>query len=100
MAEVKKIWQVAERDADDFVDAYTVADDYLLDNRLLPFDIEASRAHAEMLEKMGILTGEELAELTRALDAILPERDKGNFEIKVEHEDCHIAIEEFLTERC
>jgi argininosuccinate lyase len=36
--------------------AYTAGEDYLLDNRLVPYDIKASSAHADMLAQRGLLS--------------------------------------------
>ncbi|MDD9953180.1 MAG: argininosuccinate lyase [Candidatus Woesearchaeota archaeon] len=81
---------------DDTILAFTVGNDYIIDKELLPFDIAASKAHAAMLAKIGVLTGEELEKLTAELDVILTNKD---FEIKLEDEDCHTAIENHLTEK-
>ncbi len=37
--------------------SYTAGDDYLLDNRLVRYDIQASIAHAEMLAAAGPVVG-------------------------------------------
>ena len=41
------------------------------DVRLAPYDIRGSIAHARMLGKQGIVSGEEAAELVRGLAAVL-----------------------------
>src|ERR1700686_1917470 len=40
------------------------------DQRLLPFELAASRAHANALEHAGVLSSEELSEIVRALEKI------------------------------
>lgn len=55
----KKIWQIGENKLDSLVEAFTVGDDYILDQELLPYDIKASIAHAEMLLKIGIINDKE-----------------------------------------
>jgi argininosuccinate lyase len=40
------------------------------DQRLLPFELAASRAHANALEHAGVLSSEELSEIVKALGEI------------------------------
>jgi argininosuccinate lyase len=68
------------------------------DLRLAPYDIDQSRAHARMLARCGVLTGEEAGELERGLEALRDELDTGRFEVKADDEDVHMAIERRLTE--
>ena len=68
------------------------------DWRLAPYDIEQSVAHARMLERCGIVTSEELAELERGLAEVRAEIDDDRFEILPDDEDVHMAIERRLTE--
>ncbi|MFA6171328.1 MAG: lyase family protein [Patescibacteria group bacterium] len=96
-AKSKKIWQTTGDELDSMVEAYTVGDDYLMDQLLLPYDIEASLAHAEMLKTIGILSGPELKKARLGLYKILTEYKKGNFIIRQGQEDGHMAIEEYLT---
>ncbi len=79
--------------------SYTVGEDPELDMELLPYDIEASLAHAKMLEKIGILDAEEHAEIAVALGKIKELHAEGKFSIAEGQEDMHTAIEEFLTEK-
>lgn len=79
------------------VEAFTVGEDHLLDLRLLPYDLTASRVHAEALVHAGVLDEGECARLQEALDEILTRWKAGEFEILPEQEDCHTAIEEFLA---
>ncbi len=78
---------------------FTVGNDYLLDMNLLKHDIAASIAHAEMLEKIGILTNDELARLKKGLNEIDELHKKGKFKISLQEEDCHTAIENYLTKK-
>ncbi|MBW2524786.1 MAG: argininosuccinate lyase [Deltaproteobacteria bacterium] len=87
-------------DLDAQVARFTVGNDYLLDQRLVPYDCRASRVHAEMLERTGVLTADELAQLLAGLEAIEHSHARGEFVIRPEDEDCHTAIERVLTERC
>ncbi len=70
----------------------------MYDRKLYKEDIEGSLAHATMLEKQGILTTEELAQIERGLQTILKEIESGMFEWKISDEDLHMGIEKRLTE--
>ena len=52
------LWDKGES-PDKEVEDYTVGNDYLLDLELLPYDCQASIAHAKTLAKTGIITQEE-----------------------------------------
>ncbi len=43
---------------------------FAFDQRLLPFEVEASRAHARALEHAGVLSAEELGEIVQGLEKI------------------------------
>ncbi len=98
---MKKIWQKAGgQQVDPLVESYTIGNDYLLDMELIPFDARASRAHAKMLKKIGILSASELAKLLKGLEQIESLSSAGKFHVRKDQEDGHTAIEEFLTETC
>jgi argininosuccinate lyase len=99
MASKKKLWQIGES-LHSLVEAYTVGEDHLLDQQLIPYDITASRAHAEMLQHIGILTTEELATVNSAFDKLQAEWEQGTFKISQTQEDGHTAIEHYLVETC
>ncbi len=82
------------------IEAFTVGNDFLLDQALVPYDCKASIAHAEMLKGIGIITAEELGSLKQGLHEIEALSDEGTFVIQQEDEDCHTAIEHYLTEKC
>ena len=68
------------------------------DYRLAPFDIEQSLAHARMLARQDIISGEDLAELERGLGEVRGEIEDNRFEVHPDDEDIHMAIERRLTE--
>ena len=78
---------------------YTAGDDYVLDNRLVRYDIQASIAHAEMLTLQGLLSAPDLAAIRDALTAIGAEHARGSWCVSLEQEDCQTAIENLLTTR-
>jgi argininosuccinate lyase len=84
---------------DERVLAYTAGDDYLLDNRLVRYDIQASIAHAEMLAVQGLLSAHDLESIRGALTAIGEEHARGSWRVALDQEDCQTAIENLLTAR-
>ncbi len=94
-----KTWQTKSTKLHPFVEWYTVGNDYILDQRLLPFDVEASLAHAKALAKLKIIIPTELKKLSAGLKEILKLNKQGKFKIKLEDEDCHTAIENFLIKK-
>src|SRR5882762_2063197 len=78
---------------------FTAGDDYILDNRLVRYDIQASIAHADMLAAQGLLSAEDLGLIRDALTAIGEEHARGAWRISLEQEDCQTAIENLLTVR-
>jgi argininosuccinate lyase len=78
---------------------FTAGDDYLLDNRLVRYDIQASIAHAEMLGIQGLLSAQDLDSIREALTGIGEEHALGHWRVSLEQEDCQTAIENMLTAR-
>lgn len=94
-----KLWETqASEGLHPLVESYTVGDDRNLDQQLLGFDITATRAHAHMLSKIGILSNEEYTQLAKTLDELLKKWQEGSFILTSEHEDGHTAIELYLTD--
>lgn len=87
------------KSVDSKVMQFTVGKDYLLDQRLVVYDCKASIAHARMLAKIGILSKQELAKLVIGLNDIIGLAAKGKFMISQSDEDCHTAIENYLTKK-
>ncbi len=92
-----KLWDKGY-ELDSVIERFTVGRDYLLDRRLIAADAVAGIAHARMLAKIGILTGDEADRLTTALMEIAAEGEAGSFDIPRSDEDGHTAIEARLTE--
>ena len=92
----KKPWAGRFSEATDaFVEAFTASVDF--DRRLYRHDIEGSIAHARMLARQGILTGEERDAIIGGLIRIRERIDRGEFAWRVELEDVHMNIEAALT---
>lgn len=66
------------------------------DRRLAPYDLIQSRAHAAALNRIGVISDEELPQLDRALAEILDEVESGRFEFLPADEDVHMAVERRL----
>jgi argininosuccinate lyase len=69
------------------------------DRFLYEYDIEGSKAHAEMLKSIGILTEREKRLILKALDEIKVEIAGGKFPFSPEKEDIHMHIEARLIEK-
>jgi argininosuccinate lyase len=78
---------------------YTAGEDHRLDARLVPYDVRASIAHAEMLHGAGLLPAEDLAAIREGLEALTAAHAAGEWEISLEEEDVHTALESRLTAR-
>jgi argininosuccinate lyase len=69
------------------------------DWRLAPYDLAASRAHARVLARAGLLDADELGRTLAALDDLESACATGQFRPTVEDEDVHTALERGLLER-
>ncbi len=61
-------------------------------------DIAASKAHAQMLARQGIIAADDADRIVHGLDTILSEIGEGRFEFKRALEDIHMNIESRLAE--
>ena len=68
------------------------------DRHLYRQDIAASKAHAEMLAKQGIITADDAKKIAHGLDTIQSEIEQGSFTFKRALEDIHMNVESRLTE--
>ncbi len=78
------------------VAAYTDSQRY--DRALWRQDIRASKAHARMLGRQGVITPDEADRIVEGLDAVADEIRAGTFVWKPALEDVHMNIESRLTE--
>jgi len=69
-----------------------------VDRRLYRQDIAASKAHAAMLARQGIIAADDAARIAHGLDTILSEIEGGQFVFKRELEDIHMNVEARLAE--
>ena len=81
----------------ELVKRYTASVDF--DKRMAEFDIQGSLAHAQMLNKAGVLSAQDFAAIQNGMAEILEEIRTGRFEWSVDLEDVHMNIEKRLTDR-
>lgn len=93
-----KLWQ-KNYQVDKSIDTFTVGDDRDLDLYMAKFDVLGSLAHTRMLEKVGLLTAEDLDQVQQGLKDIYYEIEAGNFTIEDGVEDVHSQVEMLLTRR-
>jgi argininosuccinate lyase len=79
--------------------AYTAGDDYLLDERLVGYDVQASLAHARMLHDQGLLSAEDLTAITAGLNDLARSHAAGEWHIELADEDGQTALETRLTQQ-
>ncbi|HTB06634.1 MAG TPA: argininosuccinate lyase [Bacteroidia bacterium] len=92
----KKLWQ-KDIEVNKLVEQFTVGKDKEFDLLLAEHDLIASRAHAQMLEKVKLISKDDLKKLLAGLDAIEKQIEKGKFKIEEGVEDVHSQIEMQLT---
>ena len=93
------LWQKPGVQVDARIQAFLAGDDVVLDREFFLHDITASAAHAEGLQRIGILTMDELDGLKHELAALADDFQKGDFILDDRFEDGHSAIEARLTDR-
>jgi argininosuccinate lyase len=69
------------------------------DRRLYAQDIAASVAHAQMLAKVGLISGDECRQIEQSLGEIRQEIEQQRFTFRIELEDIHMHIERALIDR-
>ena len=94
---MKRLWDKGES-LDLRVLRYTAGEDHLLDERLVPYDVRASIAHATMLCEQKLLTKEDLKAISEGLTELQNAHAAGKWNISIADEDVHTALESRLTE--
>ena len=93
------LWQKPGVEVDAKIQAFLAGEDVLLDREFFLFDIQASAAHAEGLQRIGILDADELAALKHELAALADDFSAGRFALDTRFEDGHSAIDARLIEK-
>src|SRR2546423_5240802 len=79
---------------DDRVEAFTESISF--DRRLYRHDVRASKAHANMLAEVGLISHVEAEQICLALEEIATEIDAGKMEFSISLEDIHTHVEKAL----
>ena len=94
---MSKLWKKTSTKLHPDVEAYTAGTDHIFDMHILPYDIAASRVHAQGLQKAGVLTKKERMRIDATLSDILKKFRLGEITITTADEDCHTVIENHLV---
>ena len=79
------------------IEQFTVGNDREIDLHIAKYDVQASLAHAKMLESINIMSQDELQELEKGLNVLKQQIEDGTFTIEDQFEDVHSKIEFELT---
>lgn len=91
-----KLWQKDKASLKE-VEKFTVGKDQEMDLFLARYDVLGSLAHIAMLESIGLLTSNELGQLSSALRKIYASIERGEFLVEDGVEDIHSQVELELT---
>lgn len=94
---MKKLWQKNKTKLNNLIEAFETKGDLVLDQKLIKYDVLGSIAHSKMLNKIGIITSEELNKLEQGLNEVLRLDKLGKFKLQSGDEDIHTKIENYLT---
>ena len=81
------------------IENFTVGNDREIDIHIAKYDVQASLAHAIMLESIGIISADELKDLKKGLKELAADIENGTFVIEPSFEDVHSKIEWELTNK-
>lgn len=93
-----KLWE-KDNKTDSIIEKFTIGNDQELDMFIAPFDVLASKAHAKMLCKIGLINEVEKNQLVEGLTEIAHLIEKNEFKIEDGVEDIHSQIEFYLTQK-
>lgn len=98
-----KLWQKGENlqinDIVKEIESFTVGNDLEFDRKLAKHDLFGTKAHITMLEKIGILSGEELNLLVQEIEVLEALEMDGGLEVEEGVEDIHSQIELHLSRK-
>lgn len=93
------LWQKPGVTVNENIQRFLAGNDIVDDQSLFLFDIQASQAHAEGLQNIGILTTAECRDLCELLAQLAELFQKGEFVLDDQYEDAHSAIEAYLIDK-
>jgi len=76
--------------------AFTVGDDWSMDQRLVQQDLRGSLAHARMLAKVGLITPADAERILAGLATLAKSHAAGDWTVEETDEDVHSAVERRL----
>jgi argininosuccinate lyase len=96
---MSRLWEKGPSDPalDQRILEFTAGEDHLLDARLVPYDVRASIAHAEMLHAQELISAEDLAAIRGGLERLGADHAAGKWSIALADEDVHTALESRLV---
>ncbi|MDI9878612.1 argininosuccinate lyase [Flectobacillus longus] len=94
---MSKLWQKDNTSVNEKIEKFTVGRDPEFDLLLAEFDVLGSLAHTRMLESIGLLEANELAQVQSELKNIYQGIQNGEFVIEEGIEDVHSQVELMLT---
>jgi len=97
---MKKLWQKNAVRLNPVIEVFETKGDLILDQKLVKYDVWGSVAQAKMLNKIGIITPNELSSVIAGLQDILKLNEQNKFILEAGDEDVHTKIENLLTEKC
>ncbi len=77
--------------------AFTIGDDWRMDQRLVEVDLRGSMAHVNGLLRAQLVSAEDHAVLRKGLDELLASWQRGEWNVESGDEDVHSAVERRLT---
>jgi argininosuccinate lyase len=92
------LWDKGGEAPDERVQRFLAGDDVRDDRALFLYDLAATRAHADGLARIGLLTDDEARALAAAIERLGDDFRAGRFVLDERFEDGHSAIEAALTE--
>ncbi len=93
-----KLWDKGQKSTNEIIEQFTVGNDRMLDLQIAEYDLRASKAHARMLNKVGLLSDNEWQQLSHELDRLMQQVREDEFIIEEDFEDVHSKIEYELTQ--
>ena len=93
----KKLWNNKTSNISEEITSFLAGEDIDLDKFIFIYDVDASLAHVKALQSIGIIKKNELTKLSKALKVLRTKFINGTFKLTNKYEDCHSAIEFYLT---
>ena len=93
----KKIWNTSGVKVSEEISSFLAGEDIELDNSIFIYDIDATIAHIKGLQSINILKKNEFNRLFKSLKELRKKFLEGSFKLTKKYEDCHSAIEFYLT---